>query len=107
MVHHGGNTTNGMGLRAGLPTLVIALALDQFFYGRMDHRVGCGPEPLYIRKKLCSVREIADALKELVSGKYDAKALEVSQRIGKENGVVTAADAIENRILEKEAGERK
>ena len=30
VVHHGGNTTNGLGLRAGLPTLVIALALDQF-----------------------------------------------------------------------------
>lgn len=25
MVHHGGNTTNGLGLRAGIPTLVIAL----------------------------------------------------------------------------------
>ena len=101
VVHHGGNTTNGMGLRAGLPTLVIALALDQYFYGRMDHRVGCGPKPLYIRKKLCSIEEIADSLKDLVSGKYDAKAQEVSQRIRKENGVVTAADAIEKYVLEK------
>ena len=92
---------HGMGLRAGLPTLVIALALDQYFYGRMDHRVGCGPKPLYIRKKLCSIEEIADSLKDLVSGKYDAKAQEVSQRIREENGVVTAADAIEKYVLEK------
>lgn len=100
VVHHGGNTTNGMGLRAGLPTLVIALALDQYFYGRMDHKIGCGPEPLYIRRKLCSAREIEDSLKDLVSGRYDAKALEVSQQIKKENGVVDAADAIENYVLE-------
>lgn len=100
VVHHGGNTTNGMGLRAGLPTLVIALALDQYFYGRMDHKIGCGPEPLYIRKQLCTAREIEDSLKDLVSGRYDAKALEVSQKIKKENGVVDAADVIENYVLE-------
>ena len=100
MVHHGGNTTNGMGLRAGLPTLVIALALDQYFYDRMDHKIGCGPEPLYIRRKLCSAREIEDSLKDLVSGRYDAKALDVSQQIKKENGVVDAVDVIENYVLE-------
>ncbi len=101
VVHHGGNTTNGMGLRAGLPTLVIALALDQYFYGRMDHRIGCGPTPLYIRKKLCSIDEIADSLKDLISGRYDAKAQEVSHKIRKENGAVTAADVIEKYVSEK------
>ncbi len=99
VVHHGGNTTNGMGLRAGLPTLVIALALDQYFYGRMDHRAGCGPEPLYIRKKLCDMDEIADALKDLISGRYDAKVQEISRKIRGENGVVTAAEAIEKYVL--------
>ncbi len=98
VVHHGGNTTNGMGLRAGLPTLVIALALDQYFYGRMDHRVGCGPEPLYIRKRLCSSEEIADALNDLVSGRYDDKVREISERIREEKGVITAADEIEKYV---------
>lgn len=100
VVHHGGNTTNGMGLRAGLPTLVIALALDQYFYGRMDNRVGCGPKPLYIRKKLCSAEEIVESLKDLVSGRYDLKAQEISQKIREENGVVTAAEAIEKYVSE-------
>ncbi len=100
VAHHGGNTTNGMGLRAGLPTLVIALALDQYFYGRMDNRVGCGPKPLYIRKKLCSAEEIAESLRDLVSGRYDLKAQEISQKIREENGVVTAAEAIEKYVSE-------
>ena len=95
VVHHGGNTTNGLGLRAGLPTLVIPLALDQYFYGRMDHKIGAGPAPLYIRKGLCTVEEIEAALNDLVSGKYDRGALEASKTILKENGVMEAAEAIE------------
>lgn len=100
VVHHGGNTTNGLGLRAGLPTLVIALALDQYFYGRVDHKLGCGPKPLYIRKKLCTVEEIADSLRELVSGKYDVTAQKISEQIMKENGVAEAVKAIEDYISE-------
>lgn len=100
VVHHGGNTTNGLGLRAGLPTLVIPLALDQYFYGRMDHRIGAGPALLYIRKRLCTVDEIEGSLNDLISGKYDKGALEASKTILKENGVIEAADAIEAYINE-------
>ena len=100
VVHHGGNTTNGLGLRAGLPTLVIALALDQYFYGRMDHRVGCGPEPLYIRKRMCSTEEIENAINDLVSGKYDSKAEKISQKIMQENGIAAAAEVIEKYVSE-------
>ncbi len=95
VVHHGGNTTNGLGLRAGLPTLVIPLALDQYFYGRMDHRIGAGPAPVYIRKRLCTIDEMKAALHDLVSGKYDNGALDASKEILEENGVKEAADAIE------------
>ena len=100
VVHHGGNTTNGLGLRAGLPTLVIALALDQYFYGRVDHKLCCGPKPLYIRKRLCTAEEISDALQDLVSGKYDVTTQTISELIMKENGVMEAVKAIEDYILE-------
>ncbi len=98
VVHHGGNTTNGMGLRAGLPTLIIALALDQYFYGRMDRRLNLGPKPLYIRKRLCTVQEIREALADLLSGRYDAPAKDVAGKIRQENGIVQAAEAIENYV---------
>lgn len=106
VVHHGGNTTNGLGLRAGLPTLVIALALDQYFYGRMDHHLGCGPKPLYIRKRMCTVHEIAASLKELVSGKYDQTAGSVSEQIRMENGTESAAEAIEEYCGQRRAAEK-
>ena len=61
----------------------------------MDHRIGAGPAPLYIRKRLCTVDEIKDSLKDLISGKYDKGALDASNKILEENGVKEAADAIE------------
>lgn len=76
VVHHGGNTTNGLGLWAGLPTLVIPLALDQYFYGRAIYENGCGPKPLYIRKKMCSQEQIEKALLELADGRYEQRAKE-------------------------------
>ena len=61
----------------------------------MDHRIGAGPAPLYIRKRLCTVDEIKTSLNDLVSGKYDKGANEASKQILRENGVIEAADAIE------------
>lgn len=98
VVHHGGNTTNGLALRAGRPTLVIPLALDQYFYGRMVNRLGAGPAPLYIRDRLCTEEEIAQALKDLVSGKYIENAQKLSSEILKENGIEEAIGAIEEYV---------
>lgn len=98
VVHHGGCTTNGIGIWAGCPALIIPLALDQWYYGRCVYELGIGPEPLYIRKKLCSKAEIKRALEELVSGKYDMRAKELSQIIRKENGISEAICAIEEYV---------
>ena len=95
VVHHGGCTTNGIGLWAGCPTLVIPLALDQWYYGRTIHELGLGPAPLYIRKKLCTKDQLKAALTDLVSGKYDAKARETALQIRQENGLAEAVQAIE------------
>lgn len=95
VVHHGGCTTNGIGMWAGCPALVIPLALDQYYYGRTLHEIGLGPEPLYIRKKLCSKEQVKEALLQLVSGEYDMWAEEAAAVIRKEDGIKAAAEAIE------------
>ena len=46
MVHHGGAGTTGTSLRAGVPTLVLPLAVDQFFWGQRVAALGAGPQPL-------------------------------------------------------------
>ena len=95
VVHHGGCTTNGIGIWAGCPTLIVPLALDQWYYGRTVHELGLGPAPLYIRKKLCTTQQLKDALTDLVSGKYDRRARELAVQIRQENGLQEAAQAIE------------
>lgn len=57
-----------------------------------------GPEPLYIRKKLCTKEQIKDALMELVSGKYEKRAEELSRQIRQENGIEEAIQAIEEYV---------
>lgn len=95
VVHHGGCTTNGIGIWAGCPTLVIPLALDQYYYGRTIYELGLGPAPLYIRKRLCAKEQLKKALVQLVSGKYDKKAKEMSAQIKCENGIDEAVKAME------------
>lgn len=101
VVHHGGCTTNGIGIWAGCPTLIIPLALDQWYYGRTVHELGIGPDPLYIRKKLCTKEQIKDALNDLVSGKYENRAKEFSIQIRQENGIEEAIHAIEDYVNER------
>lgn len=95
VVHHGGCTTCGLGLWAGQPTLVIPLALDQYYYGRTIYELGLGSAPLYIRKKLCSQEALEEALRDLVSGRYDAQAKNIQEKIRQEDGIVEAADLLE------------
>lgn len=95
VVHHGGNSTNGLGLRAGLPTLVISLALDQYYYGRTVYELGCGPSPIYIRKRIPTVEELKVAITDLISKKYDKNATKIGEKLKSENGCLAAAEIIE------------
>lgn len=98
VVHHGGCSTNGIGLRAGKPTLVMPLALDQLFYGRRVHELDCGPEPLYVRFEIPSVERIEESIRELISGRYDGGAKKAQAILKKELGCERAADVLESRF---------
>jgi len=98
VIHHGGNSTNGLGLRVGKPTLVIALALDQFYYGRTVHELGLGPKPIYICKKMCTEEELESAVAELDAGIYAEAAQRAGQQLVTENGCLAAAEILEKRF---------
>ncbi|MBQ8160337.1 MAG: glycosyltransferase [Clostridia bacterium] len=98
VVHHGGCSTTGLGLRAGKPTLVMPLALDQLFYGRQVHELRCGPAPLYVRFELPTVDTIQEAIRDLISGKYDEGAKKAQACLMQERGCEAAADLLEKRF---------
>ncbi|MCP4998254.1 MAG: glycosyltransferase family 1 protein [Hyphomicrobiales bacterium] len=95
VVHHGGAGTTAAGLRAGLPTLICPLAVDQPFWGRRVFSLGCGPKPQPIKR--LHRRRFAEGLIELVGTEsYRLCAHEVASAIAKEDGVERAVAIIES-----------
>ena len=94
VVHHGGAGTTAAGLRAGLPTLVCPLAMDQPFWGRRVLSLGCGPNPQSL-KRLRADR-FAQGLDELTrTESYRERAGKVARTIAEEDGIARAIDVIE------------
>jgi UDP:flavonoid glycosyltransferase YjiC (YdhE family) len=94
VVHHGGSGATSAGLRAGVPSLVVAFMADQPFWGRRIFELGCGPQPI-MRKQLTTDR-LATAIGQAVTDPaMHQRAAEVGQRIRSEDGIVRAVQLIE------------
>ncbi len=88
-VHHGGAGTTGYSLRAGLPTLVIPHATDQFYWGDRIAALGAGP-PMLARHTL-TAEALAAALGRLAGdAAMRTRAAAIGAAIGAENGVARA-----------------
>ena len=94
VVHHGGAGTTAAGLRAGRPSLICPLSVDQPFWGRRVHNLGCGPEPLPLKQLTADA--LATRLQDLVANPaYHARAQVIAAQIAKEDGVARAIEIIE------------
>lgn len=65
VVHHGGAGTTAEGVRAGVPSVIIPFAFDQFFWGARLREMGIGTEP--IPRKMLTVDRLANAIKIAVT----------------------------------------
>jgi sterol 3beta-glucosyltransferase len=89
-VHHGGSGTTGATLRSGLPTIIKPFFGDQFFYGSRVEDVGVG-----ICLKKLNAKSLSKSIQTVTSDlKMIEKAKKMSDRIKRENGVLTAIEAI-------------
>jgi sterol 3beta-glucosyltransferase len=94
VVHHGGAGSTAAGLRAGRPTLVCPLSVDQPFWAHHVRRLGCGPQPQPMNR--LRAESFAAALRELTETEsYRTRAREVADGISKEDGVARAVSLIE------------
>ncbi|MEM9102256.1 MAG: glycosyltransferase [Pseudomonadota bacterium] len=97
VVHHGGAGTTAAGLRGGLPTLICPCAVDQPFWGKRVHDLGCGPLPLPIKK--ITQESLTERLKDLLTTThYQENATNLSKQIQREKGVDKAIDIIESAV---------
>lgn len=92
VVHHGGIGTTAAALRAGSPMLVVPHAHDQPDNAFRANKLG-------VARVLDARRYRADRAAEhlraiLTTPSYEARARDVAERLGREDGVRTAADTI-------------
>lgn len=100
VVHHGGIGTVAAGLLAGKPTLVIPFGGDQPFWGSRVYQMELGPKPI-ARNRLTAER-LAKRLLELTQNSdYEINAREMQQKLLAEEGIKTAADIIEKKMMDK------
>ena len=94
VVHHGGAGTTAIGLRAGVPTLILSMDLNQTLWGARVKRLKVGAA----RRFSSITREslVAD-LRTILSPQYVARAREIAARMTKPaESVAAAADLLED-----------
>ncbi|MBP7691210.1 MAG: glycosyltransferase family 1 protein [Anaerolineales bacterium] len=91
--HHGGAGTTAASLRAGTPTVIMPLAIDQFFWGERVAALGVGPPP--VPQRALTAPALARALRQAVDDPAGrARAQRLGAAIRAEAGVARAVAAI-------------
>lgn len=92
-IHHGGSGTTHSAARAGVPSVVVPFAGDQFFWANRLQRLGVADAPVDSRRLLAAdfARAIAFAAREDTK----AHAAALGARIGQEDGLRQAVESIE------------
>lgn len=93
VVHHGGARTVGTGLHAGVPSVILPLAVDQFFWGKRIAALGVGPAP--IPQRALTVEKLAQAIAQATQDEsIAARARALGQQIRLEAGLQCAVELI-------------
>jgi UDP:flavonoid glycosyltransferase YjiC (YdhE family) len=94
VVHHGGAGTTAIGLRAGIPTLILSTDLDQTLWGARVKRLKVGTARRFSSTTQKSL--VAD-LRRILAPQCVTRAREIATRMTKPaESVVAAADLVEN-----------
>ncbi|KAJ9125420.1 hypothetical protein QFC22_000381 [Naganishia vaughanmartiniae] len=94
VVHHGGAGTTAIGLRNGLPTVVIPFFGDQPWQGDMVANAGAGPKPIPYKK--LNAQNLAEAITIALSPEAKESAARLGQAIRQEASVHGEATAVES-----------
>jgi sterol 3beta-glucosyltransferase len=92
-IHHGGAGTSHTAARAGIPSVVIPFAGDQFFWARQLARAGVATA--YEARAGTDAAALGRALIEAESDRMRERAREVGRRMRAESGVSNAVASVE------------
>lgn len=84
VIHHGGSGTTHMGLKYGLPTMIIPHIIDQFAWNNIVHKLGAGPKGIKINK--INPGNLEPKILDLINNpSYKKKAEEIAREMKKED----------------------
>jgi UDP:flavonoid glycosyltransferase YjiC (YdhE family) len=93
VVHQGGIGTTAEVMRAGCPSLVVPYSHDQPDHARRMRRLGIARN---LARESYHARSAAREIQKLLENPgYALRAAEIGRRVASENGVLNAADAID------------
>ena len=92
VIHHGGSGTTHSACRAGVPSMVMPFAADQFFWADRLHRLGVAP-PALSPRRLDSQR-LSAALAVAEHPDVRARATALGRRMATEDGVAIGVAAV-------------
>ncbi|GJD46770.1 O-mycaminosyltylonolide 6-deoxyallosyltransferase [Methylobacterium cerastii] len=96
LIHHGGIGTATEAFAAGIPQLIVPMAFDQFDVGERVGRLGLGTT---LSQRRFTPQRAARCLTKLLTSTQVARCCrDVSKRMVREEGIVSACDAIEASI---------
>jgi len=104
VVHHGGSGTTHAAARAGVPSVVVPFAADQFFWAERLHRIGIAPQALAYRDVTPS--RLRERLAQAGDGVMRERALEVGRTMSAEHGVANAVARIDALLSDRSPRER-
>jgi len=95
-IHHGGAGTTSASLHAGIPTVALPLAIDQFFWGERIQKLGVG---LSIPQRKLNAENLAQGIIEALNNSaMQSKAKSIREKLNKEDGVQTATKELQKII---------
>ncbi|MGB3289706.1 MAG: glycosyltransferase [Burkholderiaceae bacterium] len=102
-IHHGGSGTTHSACRAGIPSVVLPFAGDQFFWAHQLARLGVAKAP--IATKQINADAIRQAVRFAKSAQAKSRSAALAAAMSKENGTAAAVREIES-MLEGHAAKR-
>lgn len=95
VVHHGGASTTGAALRAGVPAIVASVFVDQPVWGRRVEALGCGA---HLPFRAMTKERLARTLERVLSPPIRARAEEIGATLrAMPDGIEVSADLIDRR----------
>eukprot|EP00553_Chaetoceros_curvisetus_P006331 CAMPEP_0204631600 /NCGR_PEP_ID=MMETSP0717-20131115/23046_1 /ASSEMBLY_ACC=CAM_ASM_000666 /TAXON_ID=230516 /ORGANISM="Chaetoceros curvisetus" /LENGTH=245 /DNA_ID=CAMNT_0051649201 /DNA_START=30 /DNA_END=767 /DNA_ORIENTATION=- len=99
-VHHGGAGTTHAALRAGVPTIITPIFLDQFCHSKAVNIIGVGIGYPYAFQKVTAQSLAQSIIQVTTSDDMIQKSKDIAKHVRSEGGKAAAANVIEKILLQ-------